>query len=100
MNNLPTEILFLIFDNFSSLKDLSNCSDTCVRWKEIIETLYPAKVLVATGRRRNQTNIQMQANAEVIEIIDLIDHKGPIIYFFDGRYPSRHEQNFFIYKVS
>ena len=34
-----------------------------------------AKVLVATGRRRNQTNIQKQANAEVIEIIDLIDPK-------------------------
>ena len=34
-----------------------------------------AKVLVATGRRRNQTNIQKQANAEVIEIIDLINPK-------------------------
>ena len=41
MNNLPTEILVLIFDEFTSLKDLSNCSNTCLRWKEIIETLYP-----------------------------------------------------------
>ena len=49
MNNLPTEILVLIFDEFTSLKDLSNCSNTCLRWKEIIETLYPGTTNISAG---------------------------------------------------
>ena len=28
------------------------------------------------------------------------DLRGPIIYFFDGSFPSRHKQSFFIYQVS
>ena len=42
INDLPTEILFLIFKELR-LKDISNCSNTCLRWLYCIEALFKNK---------------------------------------------------------
>ena len=39
INDLPTEILVIIFKKLYR-KDLENCSQTCVRWKFIIEDIW------------------------------------------------------------
>ena len=42
IDDLPTEILFLIFKELR-LKDISNCSNTCLRWLYCIEALFKNK---------------------------------------------------------
>ena len=40
MNGLPVEIIEGIFKHISSLEDITNCFNTCVRWRQIIERLF------------------------------------------------------------
>ena len=40
---LPVEILQLIFQEFSSLKDIQVCYQTCERWKKIIAKMFEDK---------------------------------------------------------
>ena len=42
IDNLPNEILAIIFRGLS-LKDIGHCSQTCVRWEQIIASLYKNK---------------------------------------------------------
>ena len=36
----PNEILELIFMQLPRLTELLNCSNTCIRWKKIVEDMY------------------------------------------------------------
>ena len=36
----PNEILELIFTQLPRLTELLNCSNTCIRWKKIVEDMY------------------------------------------------------------
>ena len=40
MNGLPVEIIEGIFKHISSLEDITNCFNTCVQWRQIIERLF------------------------------------------------------------
>ena len=42
IDNLPNEILEIIFRGLS-LKDIGHCSQTCVRWEQILASLYKNK---------------------------------------------------------
>ena len=42
-NNLPPEIWMLIFEQFTSLKDIQMCYFTCQTWQSIIKTHYISK---------------------------------------------------------
>ena len=43
MENLPVEILEIIFGNIASLKDIQSCFNTCTSWKQIIENMFSNK---------------------------------------------------------
>ena len=43
MENLPVEILEVIFHHFSSLTDVQNCYKTCVRWRNLIAKMFRDK---------------------------------------------------------
>ena len=43
MDSLPVEILHLIFEEFSSLKDIQNCYNTCKKWRIIISKIFNSK---------------------------------------------------------
>ena len=43
MENLPVEILVMIFKEFKSLKDIGHCYNTCTRWKDIITAMFKDK---------------------------------------------------------
>ena len=43
MENLPVELLEIIFKQLSSLKDLQQCYKTCLRWRQIIAKLFDKK---------------------------------------------------------
>ena len=51
MESLAVEILELIFEQLSSVKDLITCSKTCVKWNQIIKEMYK--------KNRKFKNIQM-----------------------------------------
>ena len=42
MENLPAEILEIIFNELC-LKDIGNCSNTCIRWRDMIAALFKDK---------------------------------------------------------
>ena len=45
IENLPLDILAMIFKKLSSLKDIVSCYKTCVRWKQTIEKLFENKCM-------------------------------------------------------
>ena len=91
MNGLPVEIIEGIFKHISSLEDITNCFNTCVQWRQIIERLFrengefflnfyfyfcslttflniqiTAKVMIATNESRED-------GGRYVEVIDLIN---------------------------
>ena len=40
---LPVEVLRLIFEELSSLKDIQQCYSTCLRWRKIITKMFKNK---------------------------------------------------------
>ena len=42
INHLPPEILWMIFQELN-LKDIGNCSQTCIMWKELIKEMFKNK---------------------------------------------------------
>jgi len=91
MNGLPVEIIEGIFKHISSLEDITNCFNTCVQWRQIIERLFRengmvfykfyfhfcslitflniqiiAKVMIATNESRED-------GGRYVEVIDLIN---------------------------
>ena len=40
MESLAVEILELIFEQLSSVKDLNSCSKTCMKWNQIVDEMY------------------------------------------------------------
>ena len=42
IDNLPPEVLEIIFRQLS-LRDIGNCSQTCLRWNQIIKALFKDK---------------------------------------------------------
>ena len=42
IDNLPPEVLEIIFRQLS-LRDIGNCSQTCLRWNQIIKALFRDK---------------------------------------------------------
>ena len=40
MEAIPTEILDIIFQQFSSLNDIRKCFVICLRWRKIIENMF------------------------------------------------------------
>ena len=73
MENQPTEILEHFFKQFSSLKDLRKCFNTCTRWKKIIEemTKNSAKVLVAGGHEKGE---KFRSSFVIIDLLDPKKH--------------------------
>ena len=51
MESLAAEILEYIFEQLSSVKDLISCSNTSVKWNQIIKEMYK--------KNRKFRNIQM-----------------------------------------
>ena len=41
--NFPPEILEIIFKNLSSVTDIANCNNVCVKWKNVIEAMFKDK---------------------------------------------------------
>ena len=39
IEELPTEILEIIFQQLPSYTDIQNCAKTCVKWSQIIEEM-------------------------------------------------------------
>ena len=91
MNGLPVEIIEGIFKHISSLEDITNCFNTCVQWRQIIERLFrengefflnfyfyfcslttflniqiTAKVMIATNETKEDSG-------RYVEVIDLIN---------------------------
>ena len=40
INRLPEEVLEIIFNEISSLKDLQQCYNTCTQWRRIIRDMF------------------------------------------------------------
>ena len=90
MNGLPVEILEGLFKDISSLEDITNCFNTCVQWRQIIERMFrengkfvflkklfcsltillniqiTAKVMIATNETKED-------GGRYVEVIDLIN---------------------------
>ena len=92
MNGLPVEIIEGIFKHISSLEDITNCFNTCVQWRQIIERMFrengkfvflkklfcsltillkiqiTAKVMIATNESKED-------GGRYVEVVDLINPK-------------------------
>ena len=52
----PTEILELIFHQFSTVMDLRKCFNTCERWREIVENLFKDRGISNHFKKNKNTN--------------------------------------------
>ena len=50
IDRFPIEVLEMIFNNLG-LKDIGNCSQTCIRWEQVIARLFKdkTKLVILTG---------------------------------------------------